>query len=104
MAIQLSADALDKLKCTFVTEILNKIKELQLGFNCTTYSDDIIRKMANFVFMLESGCIFDTCDIDAFTSKLPSVYVGDCGENIICDITLTEVTPDSCAPFTLIRL
>jgi hypothetical protein len=105
MAVQLSADVLDRLKCTFVQEIFNKIQETQLGFNCTTYSDEELYTMMNYVFIMESGCTYDPCDIDIFCSPIPA-YVEICSstEVAICNMDFEEVDPVLCDIYNFIEL
>jgi len=104
MATQLSADALDKLKCTFVTEILNRMREETLGFVCTEYTEEELYTMLNYAYILQSTCDYDPCDIDAFAAKLSPVEV--CVPTVVtnCTLILTILPNDTCTPFNLIRL
>jgi hypothetical protein len=105
MAVQLSADVLDRLKCTFVQEIFNKIQEVRLGFNCTIYSDEELYTMMNYVFIMESGCTYDPCDINVFCSPMPATVEICANDDIIeCDTLFSEVDPIVCDTYNFIEI
>ena len=105
MAVQLSADVLDKLMCTFVTEMLNKRRERTLGFVCTNYTDEELYTMMNYVYTILSGCDYDDCDMNMMASKISPVEVCDSLEVITCSVTLSEVPlPETCDIYNLIQI
>lgn len=106
METQLSADALDKLKCRFVEIIRGEIQNVEYGFNCIDITQEEINRIKNYIYLLETDCLnVDTCEIDLYVSKLPDVNVCITTPiTITCGFTLSRPTPDTCIIYNLIRL